>query len=89
MIDVTSSGFDMTDAACKNHNPEWWFTGHGQPQDTYHPQARIICGTCPIKTMCFEYAIQYVNLDGMWAGTTTEERRRYRREHRITGKAIK
>jgi WhiB family redox-sensing transcriptional regulator len=36
--------------------------------------ARSICGQCPIQKQCLEFAIKE-EMEGMWGGTTTSERR--------------
>ena len=36
--------------------------------------ARSICGTCPVKEQCLRIALKYEE-EGVWGGTTTQERR--------------
>lgn len=36
-------------------------------------RARIFCEDCPVKKMCFNYAVVH-DEDGIWAGTTKKER---------------
>jgi hypothetical protein len=36
--------------------------------------ARTLCGECPIKETCFEYALETNQRHGIWAGTTPSER---------------
>jgi WhiB family redox-sensing transcriptional regulator len=60
---------------CAGENPDVFFpekyTNHKAVQ-----RAKGICGDCWIKEECFKYAIQIPNLEGIWAGTTPQERKR-------------
>jgi WhiB family redox-sensing transcriptional regulator len=38
-------------------------------------EANDICSQCPLKTECFDYAIEAREEYGIWAGTTPDERR--------------
>ena len=58
---------------------------------TYIPQARKLCRTCPVKTQCLEYALEFpaADMHGVWAGLTprqlaAEQRRRGVRPSRPT-----
>ncbi|GAA2838897.1 hypothetical protein GCM10020220_029780 [Nonomuraea rubra] len=41
-------------------------------------QARSICRACPVQAICLDWALRTGEPDGMWGGTTPEERRRIR-----------
>lgn len=41
-------------------------------------QARRICGTCSVTTVCGDYAVDYNEPHGIWGGMTVKERRRRR-----------
>jgi WhiB family redox-sensing transcriptional regulator len=60
---------------CAGENPDLFFpekyTNHKAVQI-----AKKICGDCWMKKECFEYAVQIPNLEGIWAGTTPQERKR-------------
>jgi WhiB family redox-sensing transcriptional regulator len=60
---------------CAGENPDLFFpekyTNHKAVQI-----AKEICGDCWMKKECFEYAVQIPNLEGIWAGTTPQERKR-------------
>ena len=43
-------------------------------------RARAICGGCPVRADCYSYAIGDPDLEGMWAGFTSKERREIRRQ---------
>jgi len=58
---------------------------------TYIPHARQLCRTCPVKTQCLEYALEFpaADMHGVWAGLTprqlaAEQRRRGVRPVRAT-----
>ena len=38
--------------------------------------ARILCGDCPIKMKCLEYALEAHEVHGIWGGLTPKERKR-------------
>lgn len=44
--------------------------------------ARNICGTCPVKEQCLRVALRYEE-EGVWGGTTTQERRVMQNRQRI------
>jgi len=57
-----------------------WFSGAPETVD----KARAICGGCPVRDECYQYAISDPDLQGVWAGFTEKERRELRRELRRT-----
>jgi hypothetical protein len=46
-----------------------------------------ICKTCSVQVECYDYAMEHL-VHGIWAGTTMEERNRYRSKHNIEGKTV-
>lgn len=60
----------MEHGACKNpaYDPEWWWpdTSHTDKGNT--PLALNICGTCKVRDLCLDYAIQHKERDGIWGG---------------------
>jgi WhiB family transcriptional regulator, redox-sensing transcriptional regulator len=46
-----------------------------------------MCDTCPVRVECFDYAVEHL-VHGIWAGTSKEERDKYRRKHNIEGKTV-
>jgi len=48
---------------------------------------RKMCNTCPVRVECFDYAIDNL-VHGLWAGTTKDERDKYRSKHGIVGKTV-
>jgi WhiB family redox-sensing transcriptional regulator len=56
-----------------------FFTAKGE--DT--TEAKRVCSTCPVRTECFNHALDNVERFGIWGGTTDRQRitlRRARRE---------
>ncbi|MBB6475398.1 WhiB family redox-sensing transcriptional regulator [Sphaerisporangium rubeum] len=63
-------------AACRSEDPELFFpisaTGPGQRQ---HDQAKAVCGRCPVRAACLDYALRTHQEHGIWGGTDPDERR--------------
>jgi WhiB family redox-sensing transcriptional regulator len=36
--------------------------------------AKGMCGGCPVKNQCFEYALETQQKHGIWGGTSPDER---------------
>jgi WhiB family transcriptional regulator, redox-sensing transcriptional regulator len=64
----------MASGACHGIDPELFFpisaTGRAVPQIN---SAKAICGRCPVRQNCLSYALLTMP-DGIWGGTTREER---------------
>lgn len=37
-------------------------------------QAKVICARCPVRRPCLEFATANAPIQGIWGGTTPEER---------------
>lgn len=62
-------------AACSGADTERWFpSGEVIPADVAD-----ICGACPVRQDCLEYALADSELKGIWAGTSPKVRARLRR----------
>ncbi|MEO3809870.1 WhiB family transcriptional regulator [Sphaerisporangium sp. B11E5] len=63
-------------AACRTEDPELFFpisaTGPGQVQQD---QAKAVCGRCPVRLACLDYALATGQEHGIWGGTDPDERR--------------
>lgn len=57
---------------CHGIGPRFMFPENGA--DTR--RAKAICADCPVREACLEYGID--EAEGIWGGTTHEERRRIR-----------
>lgn len=61
----------FTKAVCRGVNPEIFF-----PVEVNEARdAKIICGECPVKTECLEYALTNKEEYGVWGGATFRERK--------------
>jgi WhiB family redox-sensing transcriptional regulator len=65
----------MRDAACRDHPALSWFP-EGNPK---RPREVVeVCARCSVRAECLDYALalRYSDdLDGIWAGTTVNQRR--------------
>lgn len=44
--------------------------------------AKSVCGGCPVRQPCLEWALHSRERDGVWGGATERERRRIIRQRR-------
>ena len=69
-----------TRSACLNADPDLFFpisaTAAAAPQVAW---AKAICAGCPVRSACLGFAMAHRDLQGIWGGTTDEERRKTRR----------
>ena len=66
------------DAACRGHDTDDFFPA----TDEEAGPAKAICGACPVREECLEFALATRQEDGVWGGLTETERRRLRRRRR-------
>jgi WhiB family transcriptional regulator, redox-sensing transcriptional regulator len=66
--------------ACLNADPDLFFpissAGRALSQIA---QAKAICASCPVISECLEFAYASTAIQGIWGGTTAEERQNARR----------
>ena len=66
------------DAACASTDPDLFFpigtTGAAVEQII---AAKDFCGSCAVRVDCLNFALVTKQEDGIWGGTTPEERHRY------------
>jgi WhiB family redox-sensing transcriptional regulator len=43
-------------------------------------QAKRVCGSCPVREQCLEYALAHGERFGVWGGASERERRQMKRE---------
>lgn len=60
----------MQDALCAQTDPDMFFPELGDPA----VDARTICGTCPVRDACLEYAIRNGITHGIWGGLSPRQR---------------
>lgn len=75
-------------AACR---PEYADRPLDQWVDMFFPgrgastaEAEAICAECPAQAACLDQAMRLGEKQGIWGGSTGRERRRYRRQIRLT-----
>jgi WhiB family transcriptional regulator, redox-sensing transcriptional regulator len=67
------------DAACRDADPDLFFPiGTTGPALRQIGEAKRVCRTCPAQTQCLAWALDNRVIDGVWGGTTGEERRAMR-----------
>lgn len=78
---------DFTNAACKDLGVGLFFPDSREQEMAIKKQVIKICASCPIFRQCLDYAL-HVKVDGLWAGTTANERRMIRKREGIEGIGI-
>ena len=68
----------MLQALCRGANPSEFFPSDGVGVEF----AQRICGHCPVRTECLEYALKFRIEHGVWGGASERERRRILRRRR-------
>ena len=67
--------------ACLSVNPDLFFPiSAGGVAVKQVARARQICARCRVRQECFDFAMRNGEMDGIWGGTTPEERIKIRRE---------
>ncbi len=69
-----------TFAACRDTDPDLFFpVGTTGPALDQIANAKAVCQTCEVQSLCLEYAVSTNQDSGVWGGTSEEERRQMRR----------
>jgi WhiB family redox-sensing transcriptional regulator len=64
------------DIACRDADPDLFFpVGPAGPALRQVDEAKRICRTCPAQARCLAWALDHGVTDGVWGGTTEDERR--------------
>jgi WhiB family transcriptional regulator, redox-sensing transcriptional regulator len=63
-------------AACRDADPDIFFPEKGEW--TRAIEAKAICGSCPVREECLQWALETGQLFGTWGGLGERERRRLR-----------
>ncbi len=66
----------QADALCAQTDPEAFFPEKGGSTR----DAKKVCGVCPVKQQCLEYALANDERFGIWGGMSERERRRLRKK---------
>jgi WhiB family redox-sensing transcriptional regulator len=71
--------------ACVGEDPELFFPiGSGGPASRQVAEAKLVCARCTVVHECLDWAVAVGESDGVWGGTTPEERLAIRRRHGVT-----
>ncbi|MGE3621301.1 MAG: WhiB family transcriptional regulator [Acidimicrobiia bacterium] len=65
-------------AACRGLDPQIFYPD----VDEEAGAAKAVCGLCPVRHACLEYALTKREKEGVWGGATERERRRIIRQRR-------
>jgi WhiB family redox-sensing transcriptional regulator len=67
--------------ACASADPDLFFplSATGRPAAKQAERASRVCAGCPVRQPCLDFAMKHAEMDGIWGGTTLEERLRARR----------
>jgi WhiB family redox-sensing transcriptional regulator len=70
-------------AACATADPELFFPiSRAGPALRQVAMAKAVCARCEIQQACLGYALDAGSVQGVWGGTTEQERHRLRRRER-------
>ncbi|WP_405810700.1 WhiB family transcriptional regulator [Streptomyces sp. NBC_00210] len=68
------------DAACVEEDPDLFFpVGSTGPALLQVTEAKSVCGRCPVREQCLEWAIELGQDFGVWGGLDENERRALKR----------
>jgi WhiB family redox-sensing transcriptional regulator len=70
----------MSRGACQREDPELFFPVELTGAESLRriSAAKAVCGRCPVRRSCLSYALKTAQ-DGIWGGTTPDERYAMRR----------
>lgn len=91
MTTMTRHAVDWRAAgACLHADPDLFFpisaSGRARAQIR---QAKAICAGCPVRQECLEFAKENEPIQGIWGGTTQEERHKALRQRRAIPSPLK
>jgi len=67
-------------ALCRDEDPELFFPiGSTGPAATQVDQAKVVCRRCSVVEDCLTWALETSQDNGVWGGTSEDERRALRR----------
>lgn len=70
------------DAACRGEDLALFFGTEGErppARDVRERKAKAICGQCPVRNECLDFALTRPEKDGLWGGLSEDERASERR----------
>lgn len=78
---------DFTEASCKELPIDLFFPDSRDKEEQQKRMLIKVCSNCPIFASCLDYSLR-VKVDGIWAGTTAQDRRVIRAKRGITATPI-
>ena len=72
---------------CESTDSDAFFVPDGQGTYTDVNMLRRICGTCPVKSECLDYALRHEVL-GYWGNTTENQRKQLRKQLNIISEPL-
>jgi WhiB family redox-sensing transcriptional regulator len=90
-------GITMGQALKPEYSVFWKADGNCRtyPAEVFYPEdgagvarAKKICSSCPVETICLEFAIANGEKNGVWGNTSVRERRHIFKLRRIGGSAV-
>ena len=76
-----AEGWWRLEAKCRGVNPGVFYPGRGEVL----VDALAICGACPVRQECMEFAVVESEETGVWGGLSMRQIRRVRRRWRTSG----
>jgi len=79
----------MSRSWCKRYPYQWWDTHEYDPRRPVEERIRIarqnhkavrICGACPVRKDCLEFALETSQPSNIWGGMTPKQRSKYKKE---------
>lgn len=70
-------------AACRDRNAELFFHSdheRGPSRAMRTAKAKAVCASCPVRTLCLDYALAQPEPYGIWGGMDEQEREQLLRE---------
>lgn len=64
---------------CSTVDPDLFFPDKPGQEAIHARKLAPMCQACPVKDLCLKYALEH-SVEGIWAGTTTRQRRQLRRD---------
>jgi WhiB family redox-sensing transcriptional regulator len=81
--ELTDSIVEIGGVPCENA-PDMFFIDHSDKLIREKIRTtRTLCGGCPLKNLCLEYALEANEQDGIWGGLTRPERNSLQRSRVI------
>ncbi|MDQ0798029.1 WhiB family transcriptional regulator [Streptomyces sp. B1I3] len=74
-----------THAACRDADPDLFFPiGSTGPALVQAGEAKAVCGQCPVREKCLDWALENGQDSGVWGGLDENERRALKRRRART-----